>query len=188
MSLLTPIIRQKQTELTSGDYGAILFRIIEKGTQVELFKQTNREYLRPKLLFTWVLPDQMERVQGEPRPVLIHKEYTHSLRQSAHLYRDVIALRGADFTDQELNHPFDLLSLLGTPCILTISVNKSGEHTHKEVRAVKTIPTDTEISECPYDLYSLTFTDWRWELYDELSPRLQQELAKSPEFQQLPAR
>ena len=56
MSLLLPIIRQSPTDLTTGEYVGILFRIVEKGTQEELFKQTNQLYQRPKVLLTWVLP------------------------------------------------------------------------------------------------------------------------------------
>lgn len=188
MSLLLPIIRQSPTDLTTGEYVGILFRIVEKGTQEELFKQTNQLYQRPKVLLTWVLPDQYELVQKQPRPVLIHKEYTQSLRQSSHLYRDVIGMRGYDFSESELTYPFDLLSLLGTPSLLSVQVTKKGETCHPELKQIKPLPADTGVSDCPYDFYSLTFKDWNWEIYDELSQKLQQEIARSPEYAKLPAR
>lgn len=188
MSLLLPIIQQTTTEFTTGDYVGILFRIVEKGTQDELFKQTNQLYQRRKVLFTWVLPDQYELVQQQPRPVLIHKEYTQSLRQSSHLYRDVIAIRGYDFSESELTYPFDLLSLLGTPSLLSIQITPKGETRHPDLKQIKPLLPDTDVADCPYDLYSLTFKDWNWELYDELSQKLQQEIARSPEYAKLPAR
>lgn len=188
MSLLLPIIRQSPTELTTGEYVGILFRIVEKGTQEELFKQTNQLYQRPKVLLTWVLPDQYELVQKQPRPVLIHKEYTQSLRQSSHLYRDVIGMRGYDFSESELTYPFDLLSLLGTPSLLSVQVIKKGDTCHPELKQIKPLPVDTGVSDCPYDFYSLTFKDWNWEIYDELSQKLQQEIARSPEYAKLPTR
>ena len=137
-----PIVRQSPTDLTSGEYVGILFRIIEKGTQEELFKQTNQLFQRQKVLFTWVLPDHFELVQNQPRPVLIHREYTQSLRQSSHLYRDVIAMRGYDFSESELTYPYDLLSLLGTPCLLSIEVVKKGEIIHPELKQIKPVPRE----------------------------------------------
>ena len=188
MSLLLPIIQHAPTDLSTGEYVGILFRIVEKGTQDELFKQTNQLHQRPKVLLTWVLPDQYELVQKQPRPFLIHKEYTQSLRQSSHLYRDVIAIRGFDFSESELTYPFDLLSLLGTPCLLSVQVTKKGETIHAELKSIKPIPAEIDVPDCPYDLYSLTFKNWKWEFYDELSQKLQQEIARSPEYAKLPAR
>ncbi len=188
MSLLTPIIRHQQADLRDGDYVGILFRIVEKGTQLELYKQTNQEYRRPKVLLTWVLPEQMQTVQGELRPALIHKEYTQSMRQSAHLYRDVVAIRGFDFTDADQHLPFDLLSMLGAPCLLSVKIVKSGEFQYIDLQAVKHLPVDSVVPDCPYLLYSLTFNHWNWEYYDELSPLLRQDIAKSPEFQRLETR
>ena len=188
MSLLLPIIQHTPTDLITGEYVGILFRIVEKGTQEELFKQTNQLYQRPKVLFTWVLPDHYELVQKQPRPVLIHKEYTQSLRQSSHLFRDVMAIRGYEFSESELTYPFDLLSLLGTPCLLSVQVTKKGEAFHPELKQIKPLPPETDVPDCPYDLYSLTFKDWQWELYDELSQKAQQEIARSPEYAKLPAR
>ena len=188
MSLYVPIIRQDPADLTSGEYVGILFRIIEKGTQAELFKQTNQLVHRPKVLFTWVLPDHFELVQKQPRPVLIHKEYTQSLRQSSHLYRDIIAMRGMDFSESEITYPFDLLSLLGTPGLLTLQVTKKGETVHADLKQIKPMPVEMEVPDCPYDLYSLTFRDWKWDYYDELSQKLQQDIARSAEFSTLPER
>ena len=188
MSLLTPIIRQQQADLNDGEYVGILFRIVEKGTQHGVFKQTNQEYKRPKVLLTWVLPEQMQAVRGELRPALIHKEYTHSMRQSAHLYRDVVAMRGFDFTDADQHVPFDLLSMLGAPCLLSVKISRNGDYSHIDLQAIKPLPVDTLVPDCPYMLYSLTFSEWNWEYYDELSPALRQDIAKSPEFQRLEKR
>lgn len=190
MSLTTPILRSKDADepLQSGEYMGILVRIIEKGTREEVYKVTNKTYKRAKVLFTWVLPYHYTTIQQQSRPVLVHREYTVSMWDKSPLYKDVIAMIGVDFTPDQHNQPFDLLSLGGCPARLKLSVKQQDKKEYIDVVDVQPLNEDDDIPDSPYAFSALTFGQWDWAVFDSLSERTQKEIMQTPEYAALPAR
>jgi|GEM_PF-5247883 len=190
MSLTTPILRSKDADepLQSGEYMGILVRIIEKGTREEVYKVTNKTYKRAKVLFTWVLPYNYTTIQQQTRPVLVHKEYTVTMWDKSPLYKDVVAMIGVDFTPDQHNQPFDLLSLGGCPARLRLSVKQQDKKEYIDIVDVQPLSEDDDIPDSPYAFSALTFGEWDWAIFDSLSERTQREIMQTPEYAALPAR
>ena len=133
-----------------GTHLARCFRVIDLGTQHGEYKgQPTR---RNQVLVSWELPDELIEVEGEQRPVTTSRFYTNSLGEKANLRRDLESWRGRNFTDEELQR-FDLESILGKPCMLTIV---GGENGKTKVSTVSGLPKNTQ---CPPQVND-SFTFW----------------------------
>ena len=73
------------------------------------------------------------------------KKYTLSLGKKANLRADLESWRGKTFTAQELSG-FDIGSLLGVPCMITIKQEKKGEKTYSNVASVTRFPAALKAS------------------------------------------
>jgi hypothetical protein len=68
-------------------------------------------------------------------PMVIGKQYTMSLNEKANLRADLESWRGKIFTKEELNG-FNLMNILGKPCMIGVTHNQSGDKTYANVSAV----------------------------------------------------
>ena len=189
MSLITPILKtQPARPLETGEYMGILIRIVEKGTQEEIFHQTKQVTRRPKLLLTWVLPYHNVLIKGRAVPALVHKEFTNSLWEGAPLYKAIVAMRGVDFTNDQHGDEYNLLGMLLCPALLGLHVRKENGRDYIDVKEIKTLPEDVFIPDSPYAPSSLSFENWDWDIFDELPERTQADIKKAPEFAGVPPR
>lgn len=134
--------------LVSKDKGGGDFKVVPAGTHVAIcvmivdlgiqgggkFKPSQKVYIR------WEFPNEVIRwkdAEGfeHEGPMIIGKEYTNSLSLKANLRADLEAWRGKTFTEQELKG-FDLTAILGKPCMLGITHNKTPEKTYANISAV----------------------------------------------------
>lgn len=92
--------------------------------------------VRNQVIVRWELPGETIDIDGKPQPMLVSKFYTNSLGEKANLRADLIAWRGKAFTPEELMK-FDLMAVLGKPCLLTVVHNEKGK---AKVSAVSGLP------------------------------------------------
>ncbi|GAB3741484.1 phage replication initiation protein, NGO0469 family [Spirosoma lituiforme] len=179
---LTTIIKKNQLreQLPDAAHPALLRRIIELGSLPTVWN--NVTTIRPRLLLTWVIPSITLMIGDQPRPALVHKEYLFSLQQNAHLYKDIVAMRGREFGDEYDNTPFDVLSILGMPCLVTTK-----QETGKQpiVISLEAFPEDEFYPETDLSFQSLTYTNFDWALYNSLSKTVREKMEKTPQFQQV---
>ena len=101
--------------LEAGTYSAVCCELIDLGQQYnEAWKTSSR-----KVLVGWEIVGETVMVNGEPQPRIFSKTYTASLNEKAALRKDLNAWRGRPFTEEELK-AFDLKTIVGVPCMLTI--------------------------------------------------------------------
>jgi hypothetical protein len=159
-----------------GTHVARCIRLVDLGTQHGEYKgQPTR---RNQVLVTWELPDESIEVDGKEMPVTTSRFYTNSLGEKANLRRDLEGWRGKAFTDEEL-HQFDLMNILGKPCMLTIV---GGDNGKTKVASVSGLPKRTE---CPPQVNkSVAFwlDEFDQATFDELSDGIKKIIEKSEEW------
>ncbi len=125
-----------------GTHIAVCNMVVDLGLQKTTY--LGQETIKHQCYIRWEIPD--ERVEwttkeGEPKegPMSIGKTYTLSLSEKANLRKDLEAWRGKNFTDDELKG-FDLLKLLGVPCMLTVThADKQGK-IYANIKGISGIP------------------------------------------------
>lgn len=122
----------------------------------------------------------MIEIEGKEMPITTSRFYTNSLGEKANLRRDLEGWRGKAFTEDELQR-FDLMNILGKPCMLTIV---GGENGKTKVASVSGLPKRTE---CPPQV-NPSFAFWLDEdfdvnKFDELSDGIKKIVEKSEEYQ-----
>lgn len=181
MSLTTLIKKNHiKDQLPDATHPALLRRIIELGNLPTVWD--NVTTVRPRLLMTWVIPSITLMIGDQPRPALVHKEYLFSLQQNAHLYKDIVAMRGREFGEEYDNTLFDVLSLLGLPCMVTTK-----QETGKQPSVVKleAFPEDEFYPETDLPFQALTYAHFDWSLFNSLSKTIRDKMEKTSQFQQV---
>ncbi len=117
------------TQAPPGAHVARSIRIIDIGTHHGEYQGTPRT--RNQFILQWELPSEMIEIDGEQRPLIVSKFYTNSLSEKASLRKDLESWRSRAFTEEELDR-FDLMSILGKPCLLSI-VHEKGKAVVKNV-------------------------------------------------------
>lgn len=115
----------------NGTFVARCYSVIDLGTQPSQFGD------RRKVRINWELPEEkvvFKEENGE-QPFVISKEYTLSLFEKANLRHDLESWRGKEFTEEE-KRGFDIFTLLGVPCLLTIVHKTVGDKTYANVQGV----------------------------------------------------
>lgn len=168
------------TPAPPGTHIARCFRIVDLGTQHSEYK--GKPTRRNQVLITWELPNETIETESGERPITASRFYTNSLGEKANLRQDLEAWRGRGFTDAELQK-FDLETVLGVPCMLTVVAGENGK---TKVAGVTGLPKNTQ---CPEQINE-SFSFWLDEEFDytkfeQLSEGVQGIIKKSEEWAEI---
>jgi hypothetical protein len=128
----------------TGNHLARCYRIIDLGTQRTNFKGVPGK--SPKLIVQWEVhgqdDDGYEMVTSKGEPMSISKTYTASLNENSNFYSDVLSWRNKPFTKEELDPKigFELETLLGTWCMLTVIHSESNDKVYANVDKITPVP------------------------------------------------
>jgi hypothetical protein len=159
-----------------GTHVARCVRLVDLGTQHGEYK--GEPTRRNQVLVTWELPDEMIEIDGKEIPVTTSRFYTNSLGEKANLRRDLEGWRGRAFTEDELKK-FDLMNILGKPCMITIV---GGENGKTKVASVSGLPKRTECPDQINELFSFWLDEFDQEKFDSLSDGIKKIVEKSEEY------
>ena len=174
------------TPCPAGSYLARCVQLIDMGTQQSTFEGETKH--ARKVLVAWeVLDDECRRDDGAP--FVLSKRFTLSLHEKAALRKTLASWRGRDFTPLELKG-FDLATVLGKEAFLSVIHTEKDGKTFANIAAVMKPPkgmVGTPATE-PLVHFDLTAPDWT--VFAQLSPRVADQIAQSPEYAALnpPAR
>lgn len=161
----------------AGTHSARCYSVIDLGTQESQFGA------RHKVRLTWELPEEkavFKEEDGE-QPFVISKEYTLSLFEKANLRQDLESWRGKEFTEDE-RKGFDIFTLLGVPCLLTVVHKTVGDKTYANVTSASKLPKSMT---CPKQInpsVQFEIDEGRSATFKELPEWLQKKIEASEEW------
>lgn len=127
----------------AGVHTGRCYRVIDLGTQSEIYRATGEKKVARKVLIGWELTN--EDADGQPvlhddgKPFVIASRYTLSLHKKAKLRADLEAWRGRQFTDEELRG-FDLQKLVGAYCLINVTHSTNNGKVYANVASLTPLP------------------------------------------------
>lgn len=165
--------------LESGAYFAVCIGIVELGHQYsEKYKNSTE-----KVMLMFEIPSERVEVEGESKPRWISQEYTKSLNEKAKLTSILIAWRGRNFTEEELNE-FDLTSMIGAPATLQI-IQKENDHTgviSAKIAAVTGLPKGVPLPKPENDFMIFDIDEPDEAVFEKLPEWIQKKIKASDEY------
>jgi hypothetical protein len=167
----------------AGTHIGVAFRVLDLGTQRSIFD--GHEKFSHKILISWELPEEL---MNDGRPFSVSKRYTWSMHEKSALRKDLEAWRGLKFVDKDFGPTgFNIRSILGKACLLTITHTENAERQYANVTAVSKLMKGMQASPPKNN------TDYLWltpelfnsETFNKLGQGLQGVIAKTPEFAEL---
>jgi hypothetical protein len=176
----------------SGAYIGRCYSLIDLGTQL-----TSGQYgdkLQHKLRIGWELFGEDEQgnpltvnMDGKTMPMTISKSYTVSLHEKAGLRRDLVAWRGKDFTNEELNG-FELKNVLGQWAMISVVETENNGQTYTNIANINPVPASIKkngLPEAHNETKIFDINDPDMDLFESFSENLQNKIKKSPEWERL---
>lgn len=172
MPLKAPASNKEFEIVPAGNHVARLYRIIHIGTIKGDYMGQEKDV--DTIMLGFELPDE-KRVfkEGEPeKPFAVSGEYTLSMGPKANLRKLVDGMIGRSLTDEEADD-FDILTLIGTPCLLNVihKTSQAGKQ-YAKIQAATPLPKSMTAPAPFNDPFILDF-DENWS---------QEKFAAQPEF------
>lgn len=123
----------KREILPAGSYVGTLYSIVDLGTQRGEYQGEPTE--NRKIRLSREMPSEMRVFKEEngEQPMAIHKEYTLSFHEKSNLRKDLKSWRGRDI---EENEQFDMSTLIGTNCLLSIGIKDWQKSQYNVINAI----------------------------------------------------
>lgn len=153
---------------TPGTVNAVCTRVIDLGTQTDKTGKSKR-----KVMLAWEIAQLMD----DQRPFLVTARFPANISPKAMLGQFLETWRGVPFTDEELEG-FDLVKLLGAPCLLTLL--KEGDYTN--VKGAMKLIEGIQRLEPNGPLVHFDLDNFSQEVFDKLSDSVKETIKKSPEY------
>jgi hypothetical protein len=170
-----------------GVHMALCYGIVDLGTQVYSYQGEQKQARQCRVL--WELHG--EDADGNPlsledgRPLSLSQRYTLSLAEKAKLRKTLISWRGREFTAQELRG-FDLRTIIGAPCMLTVTHAVKGDKTYANVDTVTAVPAALRKLGMPELVNKKTYFSFGYfeqHEFDALTDGLKKIIMQSPEWE-----
>lgn len=180
--------RKKRTTvppLAGGTYLGICIGIIDIGEQ---YNQNFKNYA-DKLMLLFEISGETVNVDGEDKPRWLSREYTASLNEKAALYKHLVAWRSRDFTEGELDTDgdgFDIESMLGQPCMLTVIVKDGDNGTYNRIENIAALPKGVPAPTTEQELLAYDIDERDEEVFAKLPEWIQDKIKKSTQFAENP--
>jgi hypothetical protein len=163
---------------------AICYGVVELGTQATNFGP------KEKVVIFWELPDErmdFENDKGETvnAPRVISNQYTAVIHEKSNLGKLLVSWRGKPFTEEERDN-FDLFSILGQNCLLSIIHNTKGEDTYANVDSVVKLMKGMEVRKAENPNMTFSFEDNGKAIPDGLYDWVKEIIKKSDEYRGVP--
>lgn len=165
-----------------GTHAARCVKVIDIGTQQGEYQ--GKKTFKRQVIIGWELPNEfMTEGDHAGKPFTVSRFYTASLSEKANLRADLANWRGRDFTKEELAG-FDAKNILGTPCMLSLTLNDKNKVRVTGVMALpKGMPVPKAINPLVY--FSLEPDEYDDGIFQNLSDGYKKMIVESPEYKDL---
>ena len=159
-----------------GTHLARCVQLIDLGTHHGEYQ--GQPTIRNQVIVRWELPHESVETKDGPQPMLVSKFYTNSLGEKANLRKDLEAWRGRQFTVQELLQ-FDLMNVLGKPCMVTVAHNDKGK---AKVIGVAGMPKGMTCPDAVNEPSAFWIDEWDDNAFHALPKGFQELITQSDEY------
>ena len=183
MSLYLPSSESSFELPPAGMHPAICYRLIDLGTQDFPYQGTPN--IGRYLLVNWELPNAK---MADGRPFIIGKRWKYSGHEKANMRKDLEAWRGLKFKDSDFGpQGFDITKIVGVKAMLNIQIAEKDGTEYANIVGIGPMMKGLEISSRTNDLALLVLEKgvFNQAVYDSLSEKLKDRIAKSPEYYDL---
>lgn len=156
----------------TGTHLAICVQIVDIGTHHSEYQ--GKPNTRNQIIVRWELPNEL---MDDGQPFIVSRFYTNSLSEKANLRADLETWRGKQFSEEELNG-FDLMNILGKPCMVSI-VDAKGK---SQVGGVMAIPKGTPTPKSHNDASAFWIDEWDDDAFAALPKGFQRLIMESDEY------
>lgn len=164
--------------VASGTHLARCIRVIDIGTQHNDTFNVDQH----KVIVIFELPNELIKDKNDQMmPMFQSKEYTMSLAEKSNLRKDLLSLRGKDFSPAELE-AFDLKSILGVPCMLSISHVEKNNKTYANISSIVNVPKGTVVPDAVHEIFAYDIEDGILGNYGKIQEWIQQKIQRAKEI------
>ena len=125
---------------STGVVNAVCSNVYDIGMHEQEY-QGNKKTVH-QIIIMWEINETIKKGDFAGKRFVLTKRYTANLMNKSNLYKDLVAWRGIDFTEEEAKG-FDLEKVIGANCLLNIGLSKNGK------------PKITSIMRLPKDKYEI---------------------------------
>ena len=165
-------------QIPVGMHNARCIKVIGLGTQKQEF--SGETSYKKQVLIIWEVPDEFH----DEEPMTISKFYTLSLHEKSNLGADLSSWRGRAFTEQE-KQGFDLINILGIPCILNVIEGNNGK---SKIANVLPLTSKEKIPKQHHEDVFFSIEDYQQgnrEVFNQLSEGIRNIILRSKELEGL---
>jgi|GEM_PF-557728 len=170
-------IKAKLPPLPGGTYPAICIGVADVGDQFyQQYENTSR-----KVAFTFEIPSEAD---GSGNPRQLTKYYTFSDSKKSKMRPLLNSWTNKNMSEQEMRE-FDLFSLIGSSCLINISITKDRQY--NDIEAVMSLPKGIPPlqSATPAIRYDMDVDGFEGEVWDGLPNWVKEKIQKSKQYQEL---
>lgn len=164
-----------------GTYMAVCIGVVDLGEQ---YNTTFKNYSN-KLMLLFEIPSETVNIGGEEKPRWLSREYTTSLNEKSALYKHLVSWRSKPFSDDELaenGDGFDITSMLGQPCTLSVIVNEGANGQYNKIENISAIPKGIPAPKTESELLSFDMDDRDEDVFAKLPEWIQMKVKKSTQY------
>ena len=172
--------------IPAGNQVARCYQMIHIGHVTD--KIQGEEKTLNKVRIGWELPNELRVFNTDlgEQPMVISKEFTLSMNEKANLRRMLESWRGKAFTEEQAKS-FDIVALLGVPCMLNIihKVSEKNGNTYAEISSVTQLPKGLE---CPLQVNPTMVWDYDnpdWMFFEIMPEFIKEKIQSSTEYKAL---
>ena len=171
------------TPAPAGIHRAVCISYVDLGHQESEFNGESK--IQNKVMLMWELPDELIKTDDGDKPFVVSKFYTKSLHEKSTMRHDLVAWRGREFTEPELEG-FDLDNILGKACQVNIIHESKNGKTRAKLTAVLPLSKGMEKPEPSVEPWRYDMAEDRSNFPEQLSDGMKKLIMKSKEMNSVP--
>lgn len=169
--------------MAGGNYMAVVVGVIDVGEQ---YSERFKNYA-DKLILIFEIPSETVEVDGEQKPRWLSKDFSASLNEKSNLYKTLVSFLGRDLTEDELAEDgsgFDLTSLVGQGCILTVTLDiKDDGEQRNSIKQIGGLPAGIPTPHTDSELLVFDIDNRDETVFEKLPEWIQERIRKSTQCQ-----